>query len=428
MSRSLRVLLLVLLLISAGCTAPFGGTNDGTASHTEMTSTLGETPSTTPTRTTDVTLTPTASQSTTTAANRTVTVFGSLPVDADRVWRRVQSLTGTDTRAPQVAVEMRSGGGRPLQVQGEFGAALGIGNVSSLEYPTQAGGHTRMDGRGLAITIVIGNRTTATSVERTLAHEYVHTIQQQTDWLAMRDRWYAQNLPHPRRHSHDTAFARWALLEGGAKYVEEAYAQQYLDGESVPPLSDRYQTATPGTKLFLGRYYFGSRYIASRIDSPRNISRVYETPPYTAEQVIHGYLPGEEPPTNLSVRLTDEAPFPATEEVMGEHFVRVALQVELNRSRAVDAAAGWGDDRLYGFQEDGQRGYVWVLDWDDEANATEFERAVRAYAAERPDGTRFAVERTQPTTVTVLVGPEPFVENTSVRVEDEDIVVSPPDW
>jgi hypothetical protein len=88
-----------------------------------------------------------------------------------------------------------------------------------------------------------------------------------------------------------------------------------------------------------------------------------------------------------------------------------------------EPSAGWGNDRLYPHQKqtaDGtEYGYVWVTEWDTEADAREFQRAYRAILdahdaeqrAERtyvvPDGEfedAFRVTRSG-TRVTIVNGP-----------------------
>jgi hypothetical protein len=47
-----------------------------------------------------------------------------------------------------------------------------------------------------------------------------------------------------------------------------------------------------------------------------------------------------------------------------------------------EPSAGWGNDRLYPYQQgsgsDAEYGYVWVTEWDTEEDAREFQRAYRA--------------------------------------------------
>ena len=47
-----------------------------------------------------------------------------------------------------------------------------------------------------------------------------------------------------------------------------------------------------------------------------------------------------------------------------------------------EPSAGWGNDRLYPYQQgsgsSAEYGYVWVTEWDSEADAREFRRAYRA--------------------------------------------------
>ena len=121
---------------------------------------------------------------------------------------------------------------------------------------------------------------------------------------------------------------------------------------------------------------------------------------------------------------------------MGELFLRVALRTELNRSTAVDAAAGWGDDRKLSYTNGEDSGYAWVLRWDNSTEATEFEDAFRTYLGEKAseqdgvwvgDGANssYRVERTTETTVVVFLGNDSFVRNATATEEAGEIVVEP---
>jgi hypothetical protein len=73
------------------------------------------------------------------------------------------------------------------------------------------------------------------------------------------------------------------------------------------------------------------------------------------------------------------------ENVLGEFYLRVVLEERLDRSRAEEAAAGWGGDRyaVYWNEAAGQDFLVLEAVWDSEDEAREFVEAYRDYATAR---------------------------------------------
>lgn len=119
-----------------------------------------------------------------------------------------------------------------------------------------------------------------------------------------------------------------------------------------------------------------------------------------------------------------------------EAFVRTFLEVGLEPERAARAAAGWGNDTLR-IARSGADGvaYVWVLRWDDAANASEFEAALRAsldgradrvgdgWRLEAIDGIATVRSPTDRTTV-LLYGHRSFVGTAAVSGDNATVRVS----
>ncbi|PSP78440.1 hypothetical protein BRC81_07815 [Halobacteriales archaeon QS_1_68_20] len=254
------------------------------------------------------------------------------------------------------------------------------------------------------------NGGTSDEIEATLVHEYAHYLQDLvgTDQLLRR-----------------------ATAEGGATYVEKAYAQQYLDDvDPVRDLRRQYaNTKKGGTALWIGLYYFGYRHFEQRIDSSDEVWAVYEAPPETFEQLMHGLAPDEEPRGVLNVSVDSTGP---TQTVsMGELFLQTTLRTELERPVASDAATGWANDRLVVFAD--RDVYAWTIRMDDESNASELQTALRSYldAKATYDGTVWTAEQTayrlvraSDETLVLVVGNRGQVENMTVSGSDESVTIT----
>ncbi|MFB6150949.1 MAG: hypothetical protein ABEJ40_04000 [Haloarculaceae archaeon] len=175
--------------------------------------------------------------------------------------------------------------------------------------------------------------------------------------------------------------------------------------------------------------------IYERVEDPGTLSRLYSsgTPtPRTTEQLIHGLAPAEEPELNLSVSVAGGRNWttpPRARDTKGETVVRTMLRVELNRSLAAPAAAGWGSDRLVRLThaDDGSRdGFAWALRWDTPADADEFAAAFDRWTAERPaDAPAYRLTRLTDETVVVFAGDPGFVGNASATGTTGNVTVVP---
>jgi len=381
--------LLALLVVTAGCSAPF--VSDDAAS--DATETANAT-------TTDATRTTTTdgTDETDATAYDVPVQNGSLAVDADRSYARVQALLGTDVDPRPVEVRnLTERSGYDPSRYGLF-RLLGVGNASfDAERP---GGVTTTGG---AVYVHPANGTDA-QVEQVLVHEFVHSTQFNANMLPWLDA-----LDQPRL-TNDLLQTRLALVEGGAVYVTDAYTEEYLD---VPTQSerfaDRYDDGGPAERLFLARYHFGSRYVAAQVDQPSALERAYEHHPRTTEQLLHNSTPAEEPARNLTLDVETADEWSEGEnDTFGELTARIALQSELNDTAARDAAAGWGTDEVVALERGDERAYAWVLRMDDATEADELAAALTAFAEKRTRDTdaTFTVERVANESVALTVGPD----------------------
>ena len=406
--RQLTIVVVGLSLVLAGCSGGGGPT-------TEPTATPEPTATTVQSEATD----DASTASTTTDSEReTVQVSGGdLPVDQTEVFWQVQQLLGTDVEPQPVEVRNlteRQGyqpGSAPLF------RYLGVGNLSV--DAGEPGGLTTQTGK----VYVHPGDGTPSEVERVMAHEFVHLVQYRSNMLP----WLSE-IDQPRL-THDLLQTRLALIEGGAVYATDAYADDHLDDvDPADRMADRYENGTPSAKYFYARYHLGHEYVEGRIDSPEDLPDVYEERPNTTEQVIHGYAPDEEPPAPLAVSANATGEWSQTQNnTMGELFTRVVLQTELDADPARSAATGWGNDVLYGFTTGGEApGFAWTVRMDSASEADEFASAAEEFAdrrGERSDG-EFRVVRAGDETAVLLFGNPAFVESASLSGSNANVTVS----
>ena len=425
--KRLGVCLLAVSLVLAGCQAPMAdGGSRGTATPTA---------------------TPVGSAGD--AGNRTqvgpipnVTVLnGSLELDPGRVFARVQAVSGTSVTAPR-AVRVfdtesefynstPSGGLEPRLPAFWRLAGIDTAEINGSALEVQKNGYVTSRGD---VVVYLGPNATLADERILLAHEFTHYVQTQ------RERRSDLNGALGERTT-ESAYLTRSVIEGGAIYTADSYVRAYAPGAKLnSPWYGEIQASYPighAARFQNGRYIYGYEYVTQRLETPANLSAVYEEPPRTAEQLLHGIEPGVEPPTALSVeQSTGENWLASGTDTMGEAFVRYALAGDVGPSRAEQAAAGWGNDTLRIFRptDGGRTGYVWLLDWDDAANASEFERALRDAFDERgaeADGiwslsevnASASVTDVSEVTTAVTFGPRPFVTAASVGSDGETVRV-----
>ncbi len=356
--------------------------------------------------------------STSSTDDRVAVEGDELPVDADRTLRRVERLLGTNGSAPTVRVrEVEPRPPRENVRSGKFNELM----RANVTYPAVDGvaGGTRRS----SVELVYTDAASPGEIERTLAHEFVHVLQ--PDRLNSK---LADRIEPTYRRTTGAKFARTSVVEGVAVHVADQYAETYLPNTTTrtAELRDRWDGWSVGLRSYWAPYYYGQRYVQTRLASGATLGDVYANPPLTAEQVLHGFAPDEEPRRRLTVNATTPATEwdLTTEDVKGELFIRHVLEAELSAERAKGVAAGWGNDRVFTYYRGADAGHVWLLRWDDEANASEFAAGFETYldrrsARKRTDnGLAFDVTRPTPDTVAVVAGAPTFLNDTAVVAPD----------
>lgn len=288
----------------------------------------------------------------------------------------------------------------------------------------RAGGRVTPDGD--TVYLYSGNASAA-ELEGLLAHEFVHVYQ----------------LDHGLPSFDGDRFVRKARLEGPALYIQDVYAQRYLDASVRPYERMRrdYRTERGSEKFTAALYYFGARYVRQSVSETQAVSELYASWPRTSEQLLHGPTDEELAVKNLTVTSErSETLWPADEGRYGELVLRVVLSTEISDAHAERAAAGWGNDRFIAFRElngtrDDAEGRAWVLRFDDAREATEFrtaaqqyldERATRRGSVWRTESEAFDVENVTDETVVLFVGSPSFVRGVTARGNSSAVSVVPP--
>lgn len=222
----------------------------------------------------------------------------------------------------------------------------------------------------------------------TLAHELVHALQDQHYGLG--------RLMTYEPEESDRQGALHALAEGDAT---SAMLDRMLrpKGKLATDISDellgmqvRASAAfdakigdVPGvlTRSLIAPYTDGIAFVhwlRRRAGWPE-VDRAWKEPPVSTEQVLHPekFLAREAPISVSAPEVPKSSGLSRTyTDVFGEESLRVVLEEWLPRRAAVDAATGWGGDRVAVFRGEQRVAAAWHLVYDDDAAAR---RATEAF-------------------------------------------------
>jgi hypothetical protein len=344
--------------------------------------------------------------------------YPELDLNENVVWNDVTKLIGSDAPQPNLFVdEMPPGASDAFEPQqSDFQEALNATETAS--------GGNGSSGLATPGNVYVFPDGPDKEIEQVLVHEYTHTIQ-------YAEGMFASWLRSPPETTYED-LVQTALIEGGAVYVADEYTGQYLDG--IPLQSEQmqasYEAAPAGDRLLFAPYYFGAEYIHDDIESADELPEVYSSPPLTTSELLH---PDREPPaTDLTVDVDNaESDWTvARTDRQGELYTRIVLDTELSNDEAVEAAAGWSDDELLAFTDEGQDGFAWTTQWASSDDADEFEAAFESKLDQRTDEwvDRTTVERVDDRTVAVVIGPERFRAAVDISASGNgvDLVVTEP--
>jgi len=411
--RALTVAVVALVLLS-GCSGVTDGGDtaspDGDASDTATPATTDAElpPTATPVTTTSIEPVETPTTDYSDPENVAITIEnGQVPYDQNRTWVRVLDMLDVNTEPPTEVEYIRGRGG-------VAGSATGIGSVY-------------LDSKD----------------ESVLAHEFTHVA-------------LLRLTPEHPTSSADETFARDAIVEGSAEYVQRVYAARYLDREGA--LDGGELPNDPARAYVIAPYVLGYDYVDGQVNDASEVLGLHRYPPDTSEAIIHGLEPGSEPPAPLFVTAADrhlstdaEWRYDGT-RALGEIVLLLTLRTRLGDERAAEGAAGWGNDGVLTMVDgdDGEQAFVWVQRWDDRENASRFMTVGDEYVASDPpyappgDGGNlgnlpqpefletvwgptdetFEVQRVGPLTTALVVGPEGFAGDVSYERDGQRVRVS----
>jgi len=225
------------------------------------------------------------------------------------------------------------------------------------------------------------------SRKETLAHEFVHSLQDQHYDLE-------KMLPDESTDDDRNRAVR-SLVEGDATVAGVMYAYQYLSpeefqkiieesGKAPSAVLNRVPTYIKEDLLF--PYTEGSAFVTKLIERGgyQRVNAAFADPPQSTEQIIHPekyiQLPRDEPIPVVIPPLTSTLGAGWTYRdgyTFGEFDLRELLK-ENGANNADKAAAGWGGGQTAFYENDESALYVVDTRWDTQDEAVEFEQALRS--------------------------------------------------
>jgi len=363
---------------------------------------------------------------------------GSLDTNQTALWEWTQSAVGRDVEGtPFVTIDDLGGFDerREQRVRGferrllAAGASDDAGRpIAALAYPSPLS--IALDEAWLPET---WNRTTRSRVNATLVHEFTHLVQFRTDAYTETRRILGSEGDRGRTLD--------ALTEGGASFVEDAYAEESRRESLASAWRD--PALSPGARYSLWTYYRGLEYFEARIDDPRALWSIYHDPPRTTATILRGEAPLEEPPLR-HVRTMDLAGYDVADRGrVGAGFVEVLLAAGVGPERTREVATGWEWDGLRtvrpmasGPSAADAPGHVWITEWSSTAAADGFESGLSAYLDDHweasssrwslGEGTAARIERVDGDAVALVLGPAAVLDDVVVSAEGDGYAIEPP--
>jgi hypothetical protein len=219
----------------------------------------------------------------------------------------------------------------------------------------------------------------------TYAHEYTHQLQDQNFDL--------ESLGIDASEQGDRSTARLALVEGDAVTTQTGWMQGNLSAEELQQILaeangaaslEAFQKAPAILReTLLFPYQQGALFVTNLTTTGgfRAIDAAFTSPPESTEQIIHPekYRNREAP---IPVALPADLPAKVGagwsdggQDTLGELAMLVWLSEGGVSTDLLDAAAGWGGDRLMLLDTAGGSAIAWVTEWDSAADAIAFAAA-----------------------------------------------------
>jgi hypothetical protein len=223
----------------------------------------------------------------------------------------------------------------------------------------------------------------------TLAHEYVHSLQDQNFGL--------DSFVDDDQLNDDQYLARRALVEGDATLAMTQYLLAHLrelGPEDLRSLEEEDEgsaealAAAPDIirETLVFPYNEGTEFVTLLQEQGwRAIDAAYVDPPQSTEQILHPdkYLERDEPQLVSLPPLTDTLGIGwerLDSETLGEFQTILYLAQQVDQAMAEQASAGWDGDRYTVYGRDEDELLVLLTVWDGKADRDEFVVAYRQYA------------------------------------------------
>ncbi len=234
--------------------------------------------------------------------------------------------------------------------------------------------------------VIIGDHDAAAPmVIVTLAHEYVHALQDRAFDL--------DALEESVEGNQDALAALLALVEGDATVAEVQYALRQLSREQLaelgsyaPPPDNALSRSPPALQAVLFfPYLSGHAFVTALLDGGWGaVDAAYARLPASTEQILHPakYAAGEAPLDVDLPSMIDQLP-PGWSEVRRDVFGEFMLSVFLSGGNiptvAANAAAGWGGDAYALYRNEQGHGLLTMkFRWDSDEDLDEFWTALVA--------------------------------------------------
>lgn len=233
--------------------------------------------------------------------------------------------------------------------------------------------------------------------EITYAHEYTHALQDHAFRLV--------SLNLDAAGEDDTDLARLSLVEGDATAVMFQWALDHLTPQELFSVGQGPQPDVSGIPAWmideLQFPYTAGQQFVSRLEASGGsaaVDAVFRSPPASTEQILHpDKFQSREAPIQVAAPALGSAlgsgwrAFPA--DTLGEAMIGFWLEgLGVADSSALQAAAGWGGDRLVAASGPGGAVAVaWRIAWDTPTDATQFAHAYQQAASRLKAGRLVAV-------------------------------------
>lgn len=223
-------------------------------------------------------------------------------------------------------------------------------------------------------------------------HELTHALQDQ--------HWNLEKIIDPKATNSDEAIAHSALVEGDATAVMTDHTMSLVGQPGLADTQDisgilMQQVMSSGMmsgvneapealkNILFFPYTSGLRFAHTllRKGGYREIDRAYSRLPKSTEEILHPekYLANQKDFIEFSDQdlktAAQSETLPVYTDTVGEFAVTAIIGSALknNRAAASEIGKGWGGDRIGVFGGEGKHTVVWLMNWDTEKDAEEFE-------------------------------------------------------